>query len=220
MQKCTDSSFCNRLRGVKGPALEVLQKSIDTAGLTATAKLHDSRTESQLDLALTAYEGVVRLRITEAAKQRFEVPDTLQPKFVEDPLSWSSKKASSKSLSLQLGTAALTLEYQPFRLSLSVAGLPAVDINSRSLFNYEQKRDKQVGTITNLPCCVNRPVVKQLIWLLFCRFFCCFFSVAQPSTACFIAVLQQLVLGLLPAFQLLPTKPPLFHGFCTFPAGQ
>lgn len=143
-QKCTDSNFCSRLRGVKGPELEILHKSVNIAGPAATARLQDGKTKAEFDLALTAYDGVLRLRVTEPAKDRFEVPDTLQQEFIDKPLSWTSNKASAKSLTLQLGTAAVTLDYKPFRLTTSIANVPTIDVNSRSLFSYEYKREKQV----------------------------------------------------------------------------
>ena len=144
LQKCTDSNFCNRLRGVRGPAFEVLPKSVDVRGQAANAKLLETQSKAEYDLSLTAYNGVLRLRVSEPAKNRFEVPDILQPKFLDAPADWTTKKASSKSLLLQLGNAALTLDYQPFKLSLAIGGKPAIEVNERSLFGFEHLRQKKV----------------------------------------------------------------------------
>ena len=143
-QKCKDSNFCTRLRGFKGAAFEILPKSIDVKGQTATARLRDSRSNAEFDLSLTAYDGVLRLRIVEPAKKRFEVPDVLLSAYVDAPVAWATQKAGTKSLQLQHGQATLTLQYQPFLLSVSVGGKLAIEINSRSLFGYEHLRDKQV----------------------------------------------------------------------------
>ena len=132
------------MRGVRGAKFEILPKSVDVKGLTATARLKNSESTAEFDLTLSAYDGVLRMRVVEPAKKRFEVPDTLIPKFVEAPVAWTTKKPSSKSLLLQLGSAALTLQFQPFLITLAVDGKPAVEINSRSLFGFEHLREKQV----------------------------------------------------------------------------
>lgn len=144
MQKCADSAFCTRLRGVRNAGYEILPKSVNVKGTVATARLQDSHSKSEFELVLSAYDGVLRVHATEPAKKRFEVPDVLIPDFVDAPLVWTGKKTTSKSLSLQLGSAALTLQYQPFKLTVTMAGKAAVELNSRSLFGVEYLREKQV----------------------------------------------------------------------------
>jgi len=36
------------------------------------------------------------------------------------------------------------LTYQPFRLSVSIDGKPAVNLNSRGMFQFEHRRTKEV----------------------------------------------------------------------------
>lgn len=113
-------------------------------GPAASLKLLNPSSHSELALAVTAYDGVFRVRVTEPVQSRFEVPDVLQDDLISKPVQWTSSKVAAKALNLQLGSAALTVQYKPFRVSLTVKGSEVVQLNSRSLFNFEPLRQKQV----------------------------------------------------------------------------
>lgn len=97
LQKCKDSGFCQRLRGVNGTdAFAIRPESVELAGGAVHATvINKENVNGTFVLSLTAYEGIVRLHINEAsllpaaehvyekhadpAKRRYEVPDVLLP---------------------------------------------------------------------------------------------------------------------------------------------
>ena len=110
--------------------------------------------QQTLQLTLTAYDGIARLHVNEAkdsGKRRFQVPHALQPDVDSKAISWGKQKKSSSSLALQLDDADITLQYSPLQLDVSVNGKPAISFNSKSLFNFEHLREKQV-TVPCLQC--------------------------------------------------------------------
>lgn len=113
-----------------------------------TASITCGGSKSQLDLTLTAYQGVARMYIneaTEAGKQRFQVPHVLLPSLEGLKTSWQDSASASSSIKLSLGEADITLQYDPLQLDVSVKGIPAMSFNSKQLFNFEQLRTKQVN---------------------------------------------------------------------------
>lgn len=73
MQKCGDSGFCKRLRGNKGDVFEVNQKSVRVENAKLHATLVNTAAQKDLNLVLSAYNGLVRLVVDEAASSRFQV---------------------------------------------------------------------------------------------------------------------------------------------------
>lgn len=144
MQKCSDSNFCTRLRSKPGPAYEVAPSSISLQGSAVSLTLTDPDSKSELSLAVTAYDGVLRFRVTEPSQERFEVPDVLQSSAISRTAQWRSSNKAAKLLSLQIGTAALAIHYKPFWISITVQGSEVVQLNSKALFNFEPLRQKQV----------------------------------------------------------------------------
>ena len=121
--------------------------SVTVQQSTVTARLTCGSNKTQLDLILTAYQGVARLHINEAAgagTQRFQVPHVLLPSLQNLKTSWQDSASTSNSLKLSLGQADVTLQYSPLQLDVSVKGIPALSFNSKQLFNFEQLRTKQV----------------------------------------------------------------------------
>ncbi len=73
VQKCGDSAFCKTLRGKAGDGYELRPGSIAVKGSALKAKLVNAAVQKEIDLTLTAYEGLVRLTIDEGDKDRFKV---------------------------------------------------------------------------------------------------------------------------------------------------
>lgn len=73
MQKCGDSGFCKRLRGNSGEAYEVEAKSVSVKAAELRARLVNTVAQKELQLALKAYDGFVRLSIDEQDSKRFQV---------------------------------------------------------------------------------------------------------------------------------------------------
>ena len=116
-------------------------------GSSVTASVICGNTKQQYDLGLTAYDGVARLHINEAGepgKKRFQVPHALVPEVDKQATSWDKHDKSSSSLVLKLGQADITLQYSPLQLDVNVGGKPAISFNSKQLFNFEHRRQKQV----------------------------------------------------------------------------
>lgn len=154
-QKCEQSAFCTRLRGAQGDAYSVIPESVSVKDSSVTAVLTRGSSTPQLDLALTAYQGTARLyinEVSEAGKQRFQVPHVLLASLDKLKTSWQDHAATSNSMKLSLGEADINLQYSPLQLDIAVGGTPAVSFNSRQLFNFEQLQSKQVLAPT--PFCI------------------------------------------------------------------
>ena len=151
MQTCDNSAFCKRLRGSQSSAWSISPDSVAVKGSAVHATLVNQDIQQTLDLTLTAYDGIARLHINEAkdsGKLRFQVPHALQPNVDSKATSWGKHQQSSSSLALQLGPADVTLQYSPLQLDVAIDGKPAISFNSKSLFNFEHLRQKQVYTGT------------------------------------------------------------------------
>ncbi len=107
--------------------------------------------KEELDLTLTAYDGIARLHVNErtSGKQRFQVPHALLPDVDSKATSWGQDEKSSNSLRLKLGQADVTLQYRPLQLDVTVNGKAAISFNSKNLFNFEHLRQKQVSSCTH-----------------------------------------------------------------------
>jgi hypothetical protein len=73
VQKCADSAFCKRLRGQKGDVYALKPESISVDGSKLRASVMNAANKAEFNLELTAYKGIIRLHIDEAAtKSRFQ----------------------------------------------------------------------------------------------------------------------------------------------------
>ncbi len=149
LQKCEHSGFCMRLRGVQRETCSIASSSVAVKGSSVNALLVCGESKQELDLRLTAYDGIVRLHINEAkasGKKRFQVPHALLPDVDSKAISWGKNTKSSTSLLLTLGQADVSLQYSPLQLDVTIDGKPAISFNSKNLFNFEHLRQKQVST--------------------------------------------------------------------------
>ncbi|DBA94742.1 TPA: hypothetical protein ACH3X1_002291 [Trebouxia sp. C0004] len=146
-KKCENSAFCKRLRGVQGQNCSISPSSVVVKGSSVHALLQCGDSKEELDLTLTAYDGIARLHVSErtSGKQRFQVPHALLPDVDSKATSWGQHEKSSNSLCLKLGQADVTLQYRPLQLDVTVNGKAAISFNSKNLFNFEHLRQKQEG---------------------------------------------------------------------------
>ena len=74
MQKCSDSSFCRRLRGKAGDVYALQSDSLRVEGARLVGKVVNEASKAQFDLTLTSYGDTVRLLMDEAApNNRYQV---------------------------------------------------------------------------------------------------------------------------------------------------
>jgi alpha 1,3-glucosidase len=81
LQKCKNAAFCERLRGTHSDYFVVDPQSVKVQGSRVTATVVNNQdSNGTFSLALTAYQGIVRLHIDEVIpKGRYEVKDVLLP---------------------------------------------------------------------------------------------------------------------------------------------
>jgi mannosyl-oligosaccharide alpha-1,3-glucosidase len=134
-KKCSDSSFCVRLRGVQQPTYSVQPDSIQVSHDQLHATLVNTD-KKKFALNLSAYEGVLRLHVSEPENARYEVQDVLMESLHRVPLERTGATATHSSL--QLGGHEIQLKYNPFQLHI-----PGVlTLNQRGLLGIEHKRTK------------------------------------------------------------------------------
>mmetsp|Transcript_27755 Transcript_27755/g.70759 ORF Transcript_27755/g.70759 Transcript_27755/m.70759 type:complete len:905 (-) Transcript_27755:229-2943(-) len=144
-KKCKDAGFCRRHRGKTGTKFSVDPASVNVHGATLNAKLLNADASGKsFDLSLLAYDdGFVRLKIEEPGANRYQISDITNPKVEERKTTWAVSQKDAKSTSLTVGNASVVLGHQPFRLTISMNGKPAVTLNSRDMFNFEHRRTKE-----------------------------------------------------------------------------
>ena len=101
--------------------------------------------KTELDLTVTALASSIRVSLDEkSSTPRFQVPGVLLEHVSNSLGSWTDSKKSATGLSLQLGAAALNINFSPFQFELLVDNAPAMRFNERQLFDWEHHRQKQV----------------------------------------------------------------------------
>ena len=145
-QHCSDSAFCTRLRESSGDVYAVQPGSVAVSGSQISAQVQHEASGALFQLAITAYEGTVRLTIDEADASvgRFQVPGVLLPELPQQERAWIKVVKTRSSLRASLGSAALELAYSPLKLVVSVGGAPAVTFNAEGMFAFEHRRAKGV----------------------------------------------------------------------------
>lgn len=144
LQKCADASFCNRNRGQTGPGFHIVPGSISTRGAKLSATVGRPDAPNQFSLSLVAYHGFVRLAIDESPSQgRYQVSDVLLPGLEAMEQPWQAEEGKDVT-TLKNGVVTVKLGHKPLRVDVSVNGVPALQFNSRDMFNFEHRRQKQV----------------------------------------------------------------------------
>lgn len=106
---------------------------------------------SGLTLSMIAYQdGYVRLVVDEdTSVGRYKVPDIIMPGNEQRRSSWTLTKQDAHCITLSLGDVTVLIVYTPFKIAVLVKGIPTLSVNSRNMFNFEQRRAKQVGVLTH-----------------------------------------------------------------------
>ena len=129
-------------------------KTVSLQKQHATARIQNTASKTELDLTVTAVGSSFRVNFDEkSSSPRFQVPGVLLDQVGKSSTSWTNSKQSGKGISLQLGTAALNINFSPFQFELVVDGTPAVRFNERQLFDWEQHREKQVSEMSQKLAC-------------------------------------------------------------------
>lgn len=87
-----------------------------------------------------ALGSITKLKIT------WQVPYVVLDSFQKLHVPWQQPKLSKNSAILQFGDTVATLAYSPFTFELKRGKEVLVAINSRSMFQFEQTRVKQVSS--------------------------------------------------------------------------
>jgi hypothetical protein len=145
-QKCKDASFCARNRGQKGTKYSVVPDSIKVDGATLSAVLQKDGGQQQFNLTLKAYGPVMRLLVDELPSQgRYQVPDILMPGVEQQQTPWEQQGVVKGSWVGTVGGVKVKLTLASFTMEVSVGGKVAYIFNYRSMFQFEHRRQKQVG---------------------------------------------------------------------------
>lgn len=148
-KKCATANFCHRNRGRSGTKYIVDPYSIkiESNYLQASLSNVDSNSSFLLSLGLFGKAGAtIRLKIDEDPPVgRYQVPDVVLPNFAFTQQEWSTSDASKEAVTLKTGSAQVLLEFSPMRIKITSDGKPALDFNSRDMFNFEQRRVRQDG---------------------------------------------------------------------------
>ena len=89
--KCADVAFCNRMRNVQQPGYSVQAGSVRFAKDSISATLRNTAAGKDFSLQLSAYQGILRVRLLEPGNPRYEVPDVLMPGLQKQQLQRSDK---------------------------------------------------------------------------------------------------------------------------------
>jgi hypothetical protein len=147
VQKCKDASFCARNRGQKGTKYSVVPDSIKVDGATLSAVLQKDAGQQQFNLTLKAYGPVMRLLVDELPSQgRYQVPDILMPGVEQQQTPWEQQAVAKGAWVGTVGAVKVKLTLSSFTMEVSVGGKVAYIFNYRSMFQFEQRRQKQVRT--------------------------------------------------------------------------
>ncbi|GIL86778.1 hypothetical protein Vretimale_15637 [Volvox reticuliferus] len=146
-KKCAQTSFCSRNRNVQqGANFDIVPASIVLNTATITGTLLNKAFDKHLQLTVTSHaDGFVRVMVDESPSVgRYQVPsDVLVSGWENKKQGFKEESRTSASITLSTGETKLVLNFQPFSLAISIKGVPALQINSRNLFNFEHRRQKQ-----------------------------------------------------------------------------
>lgn len=147
MQKCKDANFCARNRGVTNKYSVIPGSALVDGPMMVALVTNAANTSMRFNLTIIAYQDTVRIMMQEFPSLkvgRYEVQDVLMP-GLDKRVRKMEGKTSAKYVIGTYDKIKVKLQQDPFRLEVLVDGKPAVTINSRDLFNFENRRAKQVG---------------------------------------------------------------------------
>eukprot|EP00967_Tisochrysis_lutea_P055583 scaffold69943_cov20-Tisochrysis_lutea.AAC.3 len=145
---CKDAGFCRRNRGVSGKAYRVEPSSVQAAGPSVSGILvNDKAPEGSKSFAwsLVAHAGgFARLQVDESPSVgRYRINDILEADAQAAKADWTQLGGDAKGSSFASGRLSVAITYEPFRMAFSIDGKPAVNLNSRDMFQFEHRRSKE-----------------------------------------------------------------------------
>lgn len=147
MQKCDTNNFCKRNRGQK-TSYSVDPKSLKVVGAELSAAITNTAAKQSFSFKLRAYGPVIRIMVDELPGDhvpRYQVPDILEPSLDHRSTPWQSPESTAKKWTGQVGDVSVHVTFSNFQIEVLVGKTPVAVFNSRSLFNMEHPRKKQVG---------------------------------------------------------------------------
>uniref|UniRef100_A0A7S0UX36 Glucosidase II subunit alpha n=1 Tax=Polytomella parva TaxID=51329 RepID=A0A7S0UX36_9CHLO len=146
-KKCDQNNFCSRNRGkTEGVTYYIEPSSVFSSAKAFSAIIiAGNQGNKRLKLSLTPYEGeFLRLLIDEVSSERYQVPeDIVVSSWIEKKAQISDFVKSDISCRFVSGRSTVQISFKPFTLKIFVNGQPTVFVNSKSLFNFEIRRDKK-----------------------------------------------------------------------------
>lgn len=138
------------MRGNTSTDFAVDPQTITINGPIIKAKVNNSKNANgTFDLAITAYDGILRLYINEphSKTQRFEVPDVLLPDIESMHQNWQTIKKTATKLKLRLDSSNTDVDllFNPVQLIVSSNDQPFLTWNYNKHFMFEHRREKQEG---------------------------------------------------------------------------
>lgn len=146
MQKCDSNNFCKRNRGTVS-SYSVDPKSLKVEGAELYAVVTNTAAKQSFNFTLRAYGPVIRLIVDELQSDslpRYQVPDILEPALEERLTAWQQPQSTAKAWTGKVGDVTVQLTFANFKVEVLVGNTPVLVFNSRSLFNMEHPRKKQV----------------------------------------------------------------------------
>jgi hypothetical protein len=147
LQKCDTNNFCKRNRGQKN-SYSVDPKSLKVHGAELSAAITNTAAKQSFNFKLRAYGPVIRIMVDELPGDhvpRYQVPDILEPNLDQQLTPWQSPESTAKKWTGQVGDVIVHVTFSNFQIEVLVGKTPVAVFNSRSLFNMEHPRKKQVG---------------------------------------------------------------------------
>lgn len=146
-QTCKDAGFCRRNRGVFVNSYRIEASSVRAAGPAVTGVLVNEQAGKAFTWSLVAHNGgqFARLQVDESpGSGRYQITDLLEAGGLSQTADWVQQRGDAKGSMFACGPLAVELTYQPFRLSVTIDGKPAVNLNSRGMFQMEHRRTREV----------------------------------------------------------------------------
>lgn len=111
------------------------------------AVISNTAAKESFNFTLRAYGPVVRLIVDEVSSDsvpRYQVPDILEPGLEKRLTAWQAPAATAKGWTGKVGSVTVQLTFANFQVEVLVDKTPVLVFNSRSMFNMEHPRKKQV----------------------------------------------------------------------------
>lgn len=112
-----------------------------------SATLTNKAASQSFNFTIRAYGPVIRVIVDELPSEhapRYQIPDTLMPGVQQQTTSWASAQATAHTWTGTIGEVTVKLTFASFKLEVLVGAKSALVFNSRSMFNFEHPRKKQV----------------------------------------------------------------------------